>query len=60
MWLWCVIVNDRWRYKNEEDIGQALAALKVDRDKYFVVTKLLPDDHGRDKTIAAAKESLKK
>ena len=35
-------------YKNEDDIGQALAALKVDRDKYFVVTKLLPDDHGEE------------
>jgi len=55
-----IMVDTAAMYNNEDDIGQALAALKLDRDKYFVVTKLLPDDHGRDKTIAAAKESLKK
>lgn len=47
-------------YHNEAALGTALAKLNVDRDDYFVTTKITQENQGYDKTIASAKESLQK
>ncbi|XP_065051158.1 uncharacterized oxidoreductase YtbE-like [Rhopilema esculentum] len=47
-------------YGNELEIGQALRNSGVERNNYFVVTKLWISDHGYKKTKAAFMESLKK
>ncbi|KAJ3037362.1 hypothetical protein HK097_003531, partial [Rhizophlyctis rosea] len=51
-------------YKNEEDIGIAIAELinggVVRREELFVTTKISPRDQGTQKAHAAALESLRK
>ncbi len=47
-------------YKNEAEVGQALRASGLDRNDYFVVTKLWISEHGYDQTKAAFKTSLDK
>lgn len=47
-------------YNNEQQIGGAIRALKIPRDKLFITTKLWVADFGYDSAIKAAKASLKK
>ncbi|GAB5354411.1 hypothetical protein AAMO2058_000116700 [Amorphochlora amoebiformis] len=47
-------------YKNEEDVGQALQELKLDREDYFIVTKLHWDCHGRENVLREIEIQLKK
>lgn len=45
-------------YKNEKDVGRAIAASGVPREEIFVTTKLWNADHGEDKAHAACLKSL--
>ncbi|MDJ0925525.1 MAG: aldo/keto reductase [Acidimicrobiia bacterium] len=45
-------------YRNETDVGDAIAASGLDRSDVFITTKLWNDDHGYDKTLAAFDRSL--
>ncbi|MGE0790659.1 MAG: aldo/keto reductase [Sandaracinaceae bacterium] len=45
-------------YRNEVDVGEALARSEVPRDEVFVTTKLWNDDHGYDPALAAVEASL--
>ena len=47
-------------YNNEEAIGRALRDSKLNRNDYFVVTKLWISDHGYEKTKEAFRVSLEK
>lgn len=47
-------------YQNEEGVGRALAATDVPRSEIFLTTKLDNDSHGRDATLRAVDESLRK
>merc|ERR1719487_1509014 len=47
-------------YQNEEHIGAALKECGKAREEFFVVTKLMNEDHGKEKTEAALATSLKK
>jgi diketogulonate reductase-like aldo/keto reductase len=47
-------------YRNEEGVGQAIAASGVSRDDLFVTTKLQNPDQGYDSTLAAFDASLKR
>lgn len=40
-------------YRNEEDVGRALAESGLGRDEVFLTTKLWNDDHGYDETLRA-------
>jgi len=55
-----ILIDTARMYDNEAEIGTAIAELGIPREKFFVVTKLLPDHHGFDATVAAAKDSLEK
>lgn len=47
-------------YKNEAEVGQALADLHVPREEFFVTTKVAEENQGYQRTIAAVKDSLHK
>jgi diketogulonate reductase-like aldo/keto reductase len=47
-------------YGNEQDLGQALEALAIDRDEVFITTKVWRDNFGYAKTLKSVQESLKK
>jgi diketogulonate reductase-like aldo/keto reductase len=47
-------------YKNEEDVGAAVAQSKISREDIFIVTKVWNDDHGYEKTLRACDASLKR
>lgn len=47
-------------YGNEADLGKALKSLNVDRDDYFITTKVAESNQGYQKAIDSVKESLKK
>jgi len=44
-------------YGNEAEVGQAIRASGIPRNEFFVTTKIWNDDHGYERTIAAAKKS---
>jgi diketogulonate reductase-like aldo/keto reductase len=46
-------------YGNEQDVGEAISASGISRDKIFVTTKLWNDDHGFNSTLSAFDTSLK-
>lgn len=48
------------RYENEEGVGRALAASGLNRDEYFVTTKLANLEQGYDETFVAYEESLER
>ena len=48
------------RYGNEEEVGQALRKSGLQRNEYFVTTKLWNSDHGYEKTKVAFHNSLNK
>lgn len=45
-------------YRNEREVGEAIAASGVARDELFVTTKVWPQDFRRDRLIAAGEDSL--
>lgn len=47
-------------YGNESDLGTALKSLNVDRDDYFITTKVAEKNQGYQSTIDSVKESLRK
>ena len=47
-------------YRNEADVGRAIAASGIDRSELFVTTKLWNSDQGYESTIAAFDRSLEK
>jgi diketogulonate reductase-like aldo/keto reductase len=47
-------------YSNEEGVGQALRESGVDREQFFVTTKLTNDEHGYDRALRAFDASLSK
>lgn len=47
-------------YKNEAEVGQALADLHVPREDFFVTTKVAEINQGYQRTIDAVKDSLHK
>lgn len=47
-------------YRNENDVGAAIAASSVPRDQIFVTTKLWNDDHGYDAALRALDKSLER
>jgi 2,5-diketo-D-gluconate reductase A len=47
-------------YGNEEGVGKAIADSGIPREELFVTTKLWNSEHGRDRVVPAAEESLKK
>jgi 2,5-diketo-D-gluconate reductase A len=47
-------------YDNEEGVGRAIAATAVPRSELFITTKLWNDRQGKDETLKAFDESLKK
>ena len=47
-------------YGNEADLGTALKSLNVDRDDYFITTKVAEKNQGYQSAIDSVKESLRK
>lgn len=47
-------------YDNEVQVGEAIAASKLDREDVFVTTKLWNDDHGHDRAEQAFRRSLER
>ena len=47
-------------YRNEEGVGQAVAASGLPRDELFITTKLNNDGHGFDSALKKLDESLQK
>lgn len=47
-------------YGNEANLGKALKTLGVDRDQYFITTKVAEANQGFQSTIDSVKESLQK
>lgn len=46
-------------YRNERSVGEGVRKSDVPRSEVFVTTKLWSTDHGYDKALAAAEESLR-
>jgi 2,5-diketo-D-gluconate reductase A len=53
-------VDTAQMYRNETEVGQAIAASGLRRDEVFVTTKLDNDRHGHDEAVAALGESLER
>lgn len=53
-----IMLDTAAMYNNEEEVGASLAGR--DRSKIFVVTKLMPEDHGTQNTAKALEASLAK
>ena len=47
-------------YKNEADIGQAIAESGVPRDELFITTKIWVDNYAADKLVPSLRDSLAK
>lgn len=47
-------------YGNEEAVGQAIKESGIPRDQIFVTTKLSNDFRGREETLQAFEDSLKR
>jgi len=47
-------------YMNEEGVGQAIAESGIDREEFFITTKVWHSHHGYEQTKKACEESLKK
>ncbi|WP_295115281.1 aldo/keto reductase [uncultured Methanobrevibacter sp.] len=47
-------------YFNEEGVGQAIAESEIDREEFFITTKVWHSHHGYEETKNACEESLKK
>jgi diketogulonate reductase-like aldo/keto reductase len=53
------LIDTAEAYGNEKEVGQAVIESGLDREALFITTKLQPQSHGRDSTIAAFEESLR-
>ncbi len=47
-------------YGNEANLGKAIKSLNIDRDDYFITTKVAESNQGYQKAIDSVKESLRK
>lgn len=47
-------------YENEESVGEGVALSGIDRKNIFITSKLWNTEHGRDKTLSAFEQSLRK
>lgn len=47
-------------YYNEEEVGKAVKASHIDRDKFFITTKIWVSNAGYDRAKKSVEESLKK
>ncbi len=47
-------------YRNEAEVGEAIAASGIARDNLFLTTKIWVDNYAREKLVPSLKESLKK
>ncbi|RYY75217.1 MAG: 2,5-didehydrogluconate reductase B, partial [Comamonadaceae bacterium] len=54
------LVDTAQIYGNEAEVGEAIAASGVPRDKIFVTTKIWIDNFARDKLVPSLKDSLRK
>ena len=54
------LIDTAQGYRNEEAVGEALAAGGISVDGVFVTTKLTNSEHGRDKTLAAFDGSMRR
>jgi 2,5-diketo-D-gluconate reductase A len=54
------LIDTAQGYRNEEAVGEALAASGIAIDDVFVTTKLTNSEHGRDKTLAAFDGSMRR
>eukprot|EP01094_Clydonella_sp_ATCC50884_P005868 TRINITY_DN14849_c0_g1_i1.p2 TRINITY_DN14849_c0_g1~~TRINITY_DN14849_c0_g1_i1.p2 ORF type:complete len:304 (+),score=106.15 TRINITY_DN14849_c0_g1_i1:113-913(+) len=52
------LIDTAAMYGNEEQVGRAIHDSGVPRDDIYVVTKLMPDDHGAEGARAALEASL--
>jgi 2,5-diketo-D-gluconate reductase A len=53
------LIDTAEAYGNEKEVGRAVLESGLDRGQVFVTTKLHPQNHGYDSTIAAFEESLR-
>ena len=54
------LIDTAQGYRNEEGVGEALASSGIAVDDVFVTTKLTNSEQGRDKTLAAFDDSMRK
>jgi len=54
------LIDTAQGYQNEEGVGRAIARAGIPREEIFVTTKLTNSAHGRDKTLRAFDESVRK
>src|SRR3954467_12922454 len=54
------LIDTAQGYRNEEAVGEALQNSEIPRDDVFVTTKLTNSEQGRDKTLAAFDNSMRK
>ncbi|WP_459643424.1 aldo/keto reductase [Kineococcus sp. NUM-3379] len=54
------LIDTAQGYGNEEGVGEALATSGVPREEVYVTTKLTNSEHGRDSTLRAFDESMRK
>ncbi|HEK1688486.1 TPA: 2,5-didehydrogluconate reductase DkgB, partial [Pseudomonas putida] len=54
------VIDTAQIYKNEADVGQAIAESGVPRDELFITTKIWTDSYAADKLIPSLRESLAK
>lgn len=54
------VIDTAQIYKNEADVGQAIAESGVPREELFITTKIWTDSYAADKLIPSLRESLAK
>ena len=54
------LFNTAQMYGNEANLGKAIKSLNIDRDDYFITTKVAESNQGYQKAIDSVKESLRK
>jgi len=54
------LIDTAQGYQNEEGVGRAVAKSGLPREEIFVTTKLTNSAHGRDKTLRAFDDSMRK
>ncbi|KIP08492.1 hypothetical protein PHLGIDRAFT_23512 [Phlebiopsis gigantea 11061_1 CR5-6] len=53
-------VDSAQAYRNEADVGAAVAESGLSREQVFITSKIISRDHGYEKTLAAVEKSLGK
>jgi len=54
------VIDTAQVYKNEAEVGQAIAESGVPRSELFITTKIWVDNYAADKLISSLRESLEK